>query len=183
MPIYPIHLNILLVKGGFQIQVISYSVGVEDEPKHPSSPKELQIDGECRRNLLIVSIIAFGLLGVAFVLSPAKAGIGTHQQLGLPTCGLGSCCGFTMSNLRDDNSMVSYRTRAMDNRVFDSTYGVFARTCHGICGSLVPACCLYRTSISTVFTIRFANSKFFILVIGLAIVAWGFKILIHRGIL
>lgn len=170
------------MKGGFQNQVISYSVGVEDESKHPSSPKELPIDGESRRNLLIVSIIAFGLLGVAFVLTPAKGGIGTHQQLGLPVCGWVLAadlpcptCGMTTawSHTVRGQWITAFLTQPMGFLLALSTAYV------GLL-SLLAAC---TGRAYQLYYYRFANSKFFILVIGLAIVAWGFKILTHRGIL
>lgn len=34
-----------------------------------------------------VALLAFALLGVAWMLDPAAEGVGTHTQLGLPTCG------------------------------------------------------------------------------------------------
>jgi len=116
-----------------------------------------------RLHALGVALSAVLLLSIAFVLSPSEEGIGTHQQLGLPTCGwiLASdipcpTCGMT----------TSWTHTVRGNFV---ALGGFITATTGF--SFQPL--LYR----------FPPSKIFIVVIILSLLAWGFKILLHKGML
>jgi len=135
-----------------------------------------------RMYALGVSLSAITLLVIAFFLTPSSQGVGTHQQLGLPTCGwiLAAnlpcpTCGMTTA--------WSYTVRGELPSAFMSqplgTLLAIAAFVVAI-GGMVTACT--GRSFNALFY-RFPPSKIFIVVSVLALLSWGFKILLHRGLL
>jgi hypothetical protein len=55
------------------------------EGRSPASP--MRADGSTRLTSAIVALLATAILVVAWVLQPSGDGLGTHRQLGLPACG------------------------------------------------------------------------------------------------
>ena len=135
-----------------------------------------------RLQALGVSIVAMSLLSVAFFLKPVPGGIGTHQQLGLPTCGwiLAAdlpcpTCGMTTSwsyTVRG-NLLAGFMAQPMGMLLALLSIVIAF-------GGLLTASTGY-----SFFHIlyRFRPSRLFILAGALALLAWGFKILLHKGYL
>ncbi len=135
-----------------------------------------------RLQALGIAIAAISLLSVAFFLKPVNSGLGTHQQLGLPTCGwiLAAdlpcpTCGMTTSwsyTVRG-NLLAAFMAQPM-GMLLALVSIVIAL------GGLLTACTGY-----SFFHIlyRFRPSRLFILAGALAFLAWGFKILLHKGYL
>ncbi|MGY8753432.1 MAG: DUF2752 domain-containing protein [Phycisphaerales bacterium] len=130
---------------------------------------------------LSVSIAALALLGIAFFLTPAAEGIGTHQQLGLPTCGwiLAAnmpcpTCGMTTawSHAVRGELPAAFMAQPMGMLLALSAITVAI-------GGLITAITGYSFHW---LLYRYAPSKLFLIVAVLAIISWGFKILLHRGI-
>ena len=142
----------------------------------------LMVTKEGRRNALLVAIGAFGLLAVAFFLTPNTAGIGTHHQLGLPKCGWIAVadlpcptCGMTTS--------FSYTVRGQFiSAFFAQPLGLLLAIATGVIGVFALITVFTGRSFA-LFWYRFATMKYLILIAVLALIAWGFKILIHRGII
>lgn len=135
-----------------------------------------------RLHALGVALSAVLLLSIAFVLSPSEEGIGTHQQLGLPTCGwiLASdipcpTCGMTTSwtHTVRGNFVAAFTTQPMGFMLALAAFFV------ALGGSITAT-----TGFSfQPLLYRFPPSKIFIVVIILSLLAWGFKILLHKGML
>ena len=142
----------------------------------------MRVDGATRRQSLFVAIIAFALLGIASFLQPADGGLGTHQQLGLPKCGWVLAadlpcptCGMTTAwshTVRGHwGSAFMAQPMGMVLAIGSALVGLLA---------LLTAC---TGRAFHLYYYKFGTSKVFILLSVLAIAAWGFKILVHRGLL
>ena len=135
-----------------------------------------------RIHALIVALAAIALLSIAFALSPSSDGVGTHQQLGLPRCGWilvadlpCPTCGMTTawSHTIRGELPTAFMTQPMGMLL------ALLAVCVAV-GALITACTGYSFQH---LLYRFSPSKLFILLIVLTLLAWGFKILLHRGIL
>ncbi|MBT4530569.1 MAG: DUF2752 domain-containing protein [Phycisphaerae bacterium] len=135
-----------------------------------------------RIQALVVALVALALLAVAFVLKPSQDGVGTHRQLGLPKCGwiLAAdlpcpTCGMTTawSHTVRGELPTAFTTQPMGMIL------AFVAIVIAI-GGFISAITGY--SFAPLFY-RFPPSKIFILSILLAGMAWGYKILLHKGIL
>lgn len=129
-----------------------------------------------------VSLSAMALLAVAFFLTPSTQGVGTHQQLGLPTCGWIQAanvpcptCGMTTawSHTVRGELPSAFMSQPLGMLLAFATFFVAI-------GGLVTAC-TGRSFNALLY--RFPPSKIFIVVAVLALLSWGFKILLHRGLL
>lgn len=126
------------------------------------------------------ALAAIAILAVAFFLQPSEEGIGTHRQLGLPTCGWivaadlpCPTCGMTTA--------WSYTVRGEIPTAFNTQpMGmILAFIAMGIAiGGIFVAITGY--SFAPLF-FTFPPSKLFIIGIILAGAAWGYKILLHKG--
>ena len=133
-----------------------------------------------RRNALFVAMIAFGLLSIAFWLTPSSSGLGTHHDLGLPQCGwiLAAnvpcpTCGMTTA--------YAYTVRGKFISAFlAQPLGLALALATVIIGvfSIITACTGRSFAL---FYYRFLTLKYFILTCVLALLSWGFKILIHQS--
>lgn len=135
-----------------------------------------------RIHALGVAFTACLLLSIAFILKPAEGGIGTHRQLGLPQCG--------WIFAADIPCPTCGMTTAWSHTVRGDLKTAFMTQPLGMLLALVTlliAICGFITASSGYsfqpLLYRFPPSKIFILVIALALLAWGFKILLHRGVL
>lgn len=144
----------------------------------------IPVKSERRRRLhaLGVSLTASVLLSIAYFLTPASGGVGTHQQLGLPKCGWiiavdvpCPTCGMTTAwshTVRGDLS-TAFMTQPMGMLLAMAAFFVAI-------GGLITACTGYSFQ---PILYKYPPSKIFILVLVLALLAWGFKILLHRGMI
>jgi hypothetical protein len=135
-----------------------------------------------RLHALGYSVVALTLLAISYFLTPSTDGVGTHQQLGLPTCGwiLAAnlpcpTCGMTTS--------WSHAVRGeLPSAFMAQPLGMvlaFAAFLVAI-GGLITA----STGFSFAFLLyRFSPTKIIVAVAIVAIASWGFKILLHRGVL
>ena len=135
-----------------------------------------------RIHALGVAVSACLLLSIAFVLKPAEAGIGTHRQLGLPQCGwiLAAdipcpTCGMTTawSHTVRGEFISAFKTQPLGMLL------AFVSILVAI-GGFVTA--FTGFSFQPLFY-RFPPSRLIIFGIILALLAWGFKILLHQGVL
>ena len=141
-----------------------------------------QIARTGRLKALLVSFIAFALLGIALYLQPASEGVGTHQQLGFPQCGwiLAAnipcpTCGMTTawSHTVRGELPSAFLAQPMGLLLAISTILVAV-------GAFFSALTGYSFN---ALLYRFAPSKVFIVIAVLTLASWGFKILIHRDFL
>jgi len=135
-----------------------------------------------RLQALGVAVTALVLLSIAYFLNPAEKGIGTHQQLGLPQCGWifaadipCPTCGMTTawSHTVRGELPTAFITQPMGMLLAFVAFFVAV-------GGLVTACTGYSFQL---LLYKFSPSRLFIFVITLAFLAWGFKILLHKGML
>lgn len=135
-----------------------------------------------RMNALAVSLTAIAVLAIAFFLTPSAQGVGTHQQLGLPTCGWIQAanlpcptCGMTTawSHTVRGELPSAFMSQPLGMLLALSAIAVAI-------GGLVTAMTGYSFNW---LWYRFLPSKIFIVVAVLALLSWGFKILLHRGLL
>ncbi len=70
----------------------------ENQTGHPLGPMIIRLDskatGRTRWRALVVGLACFGLLSVAWTLTPDAHGLGTHRQLGLAPCSLVMMTGY-----------------------------------------------------------------------------------------
>ena len=135
-----------------------------------------------RLHALGVALVAMALLSIAFFLKPSAKGIGTHQQLGLPTCG--------WILAADVPCPTCGMTTAWSHTVRGELPSAFMSQPMGMLLAFVTIavalCALFAASTGYSFhglLYRFPPSKLFLIVALLALVSWGFKILLHRGVL
>ncbi|MDP7004888.1 MAG: DUF2752 domain-containing protein [Phycisphaerales bacterium] len=129
---------------------------------------------------LAISLIA--ILCVAFFLSPSSKGVGTHQQLGLPSCGwiLAAdvpcpTCGMTTA--------WAYTVRGDLISAFEAQpMGMITAIIAVIVAIAALGTLIFGYSYQALFY-RFPPSKIIILVIVVSLLSWVYKILVHRGIL
>ncbi len=145
---------------------------------------EIPMKSERSRRLhaLVVGLIAVILLVISLILSPSKEGIGTHQQLGLPTCGwiLAAdlpcpTCGMTTA--------WSHAVRGEFSSAFiaQPLGMLLAFTAAAVAiGGFITASSGYSFRW---ILYRYSPTKVIIFLVTLAILSWVFKILLHRGIL
>ena len=143
---------------------------------------QLKTEKTRRLQALGFALIALTLLLVAFVLKPSLEGVGTHRQLGLPKCGWivaadmpCPTCGMTTAwsyTVRGE-LLSAFQTQPMGMLLAFIAIGV-------VLGGLLTAITGY--SFAPLFY-RFPPSRLFILTFLLAGAAWGYKILLHKGIL
>ncbi len=128
------------------------------------------------------AVIAISLLMISFFLQPSSSGIGTHQQLGLPTCGWILAANLPCPTCGMTTAWAHTVRGEFPSAFMAQPLGVllaFATAIVAICG-LVTAC----TGFSFSFLLyRFSPTKIIITIAIVAIVSWGFKILLHRGVL
>ena len=141
-----------------------------------------QIARSGRLKAILVSIAAFALLGVALYLQPISAGVGTHEQLGLPQCGWITAanlpcptCGMTTawSHTVRGELPSAFLAQPMGMLLAISTVLVAI-------GALISAATGYSFN---ALLYRYAPSKVIIVIVVLTLTSWGFKILIHKDFL
>ena len=142
----------------------------------------MKSDRTRRVHAMGVALTALALLSVAYFLTPSSDGVGTHQQLGLPKCGWVLAanlpcptCGMTTAwshTVRGDLP-AAFMTQPMGMLLAIAT--VFVAL-----GGFITCCTGYSFQ---PILYRIPPSRIFILVIVLALAAWGFKILLYKGIL
>jgi hypothetical protein len=123
---------------------------------------------------------ALAVLAIAGWLSPAQAGVGTHQQLGLPQCGWivaadlpCPTCGMTTA--------FSYTVRGkFVSAIKSQPFGMLLAICVAITGILGLSIAITGRP-HTHFWYRWLTTKTLFIFVGLAAFAWVYKILAHRG--
>jgi hypothetical protein len=134
-----------------------------------------------RRTLAaVVAVVAAGLLGLAGWLTPAGAGLGTHEQFGLPPCGWivmidlpCPTCGMTTAFAHAaDGRMV----RAFAVQPFGAALAV-ATAAAALLGLYVA---LTGSAIASVLG-RLWSPRLLWAITGFALAAWAWKILVYRG--
>jgi hypothetical protein len=142
-----------------------------------------EVSGRSRRtHALGIAITAVALLVIAFFLSPSGSGVGTHRQLGLPECGwiLAAdipcpTCGMTTawSHTVKGELLTAFMTQPMGMVLAIAALFVAI-------GGFIT--CFTGYSFQPLLY-RYRPSRIFFLLIALFLVSWGFKILLHKGIL
>jgi len=130
----------------------------------------------------IVAGLALAVLVVAWVLQPSEDGLGTHRQLGLPVCGwIASAnlpcptCGMTtaFSHAADGDLLSSFRTQPLGMLLALGTAIVaLAGTWTACTGSMLAPFLGAMLGPRLGWTLGI-----------LVVLAWGWKILDHRGLL
>ncbi len=135
-----------------------------------------------RIHALGVACVALALLSIAYFLTPSGEGIGTHQQLGLPKCGWVLAadipcptCGMTTSWSHTVRGELPTAFMAQPMGMLLAFVAIFIAI-----GGFITACTGY--SFGPLLQ-RFRPSRIFIFAVVLAIIAWGFKILVYRGVI
>ena len=122
------------------------------------------------------------LLVIAAVLTPAEAGVGTHQQLGLAPCGwtvfLGipcPSCGMTTSfaHAAEGNFLQSFLTQPFGFLLALGTSMTF----------LLSIYVMITASAVGEFCSRLCSRRVFAIIILLVIAAWVYKIAAYRGVI
>ncbi|MBL9140387.1 MAG: DUF2752 domain-containing protein [Phycisphaerae bacterium] len=129
-----------------------------------------------------IAVVCASILGVAVWLSPSPNGVGTHRALGLPECGWISqmnmpcpSCGMTtaFSHAAHGSLLRSFAVQPMGALLALATASVFVVAIFVACtGSMVGHVLADRMS-----------ARILLLLGILAVMAWGYKILLHRGLL
>jgi len=135
-----------------------------------------------RMTALGVAGLAIALLCIALFLNPSPEGVGTHHQLGLPKCGW-----ILAANIPCPTCGM---TTAWSHTVRGELPSAFLAQPLGmllaIATMVIAVCALVSALLGISFQFvlfRLMTTKVWIAIAGIAIVSWGFKILIHRGVL
>jgi hypothetical protein len=141
--------------------------------------------GEATTRRLIAAVVALvcaGVLAVATQLTPASAGLGTHEQLMLPPCGWIAImdtpcptCGMTTSfaYAADGRLLAALRAQPLGCLLAVATaMTLIIATYIAITGSPI-----------TRYLVRLWTPRSGWYLAGLVIAAWTFKVLSHRGVL
>lgn len=145
--------------------------------RHPS-----RLTAAERGATLALALACAALLGVAAWLNPSPNGVGTHEALGLPPCGWVVAmnlpcptCGMTtaFSQAAHGNLLTSMLCQPMG-----ALLAVMTAT------TLVVSAYVAATgsAVGKILVQRF-TPRFFLVMAVLAVAAWGYKILAHRGYL
>ncbi len=129
---------------------------------------------------IIAVTIGVIFLAAAWV-APSERGVGTHHQLGLPTCGWivaadlpCPTCGMTTS--------FSHAVRGQFlQSLFAQPMGLFLAIGIFLTGVFAIFTAVTGRSLALIW-MPFCSRKYFILLGIFAILAWGFKILAYRGV-
>jgi len=135
-----------------------------------------------RLHALGVSIASIALLSLAFLLTPTADGIGTHTQLGLPVCGwiLAAdlpcpTCGMTTAWSHTVRGELPSAFMAQPMGMLLAIVAILIAI-----GGFITAITGYSFN---AFLYIYTPSKILIIVGALTLASWGFKILLHRGVL
>lgn len=129
-----------------------------------------------------LSLAALSLLAVAAWLQPSSAGIGTHTQLGIPTCSWPMAMGLPCPSC----GMTTAFALAADGRFIDSARAqpIGFVLAVATAGFAVVAGYSALTGSRMLGAITSAMSGRFWWMFGAAVfLAWGYKILVFRGII
>jgi hypothetical protein len=150
------------------------------EGRSPASPK--RADGSTRVTSAIVAMFATAILVVAWVLQPSADGLGTHRQLGLPACGwIASAdlpcptCGMTtaFSHAAHGDLPSSFRAQPLGMMLAVGTAIVALAGVWTACsGSMLAP-----------FLAAMLGPRLGWTLGVLLLLAWGWKILDHKGLL
>ncbi|MDP6602086.1 MAG: DUF2752 domain-containing protein, partial [Phycisphaerales bacterium] len=135
-----------------------------------------------RGSALLVAAGAIAVLLAAFWMRPAVEGVGTHRQIGLPSCGWIAAA--------DVPCPTCGMTTAFSHTVRGELPSAFVAQPFG----LILA---FATIAIAVFAIiiaitgrplhhalyRWYTTRVFVVLCGVAVLAWGCKILLHKGVL
>jgi hypothetical protein len=150
------------------------------EGRSPVAP--MRADGSTRLTSAIIALAATGLLVVAWVLQPSADGLGTHRQLGLPACGwIASAdlpcptCGMTtaFSHAAHGDLLSSFRAQPLGMMLALGTAIVAVAGAWTACTSSMLA-----PFLGAMLGPRLGWTLGILL-----LVAWGWKILDHKGLL
>ncbi len=126
--------------------------------------------------------VAIGVIFLAAAwVAPSERGVGTHHQLGLPTCGWivaadlpCPTCGMTTS--------FSHAVRGQFlQSLFAQPMGFFLAIGIFLTGVFAIFTAVTGRSLALIW-MPFCSRKYFIILGIFAILAWGFKILAYRGV-
>lgn len=143
----------------------------------PSSPDDaLQV----RLVSAVIFLACLGLLSVAAWLNPSGGGVGTHEQMGLPPCGLLATTGLPCATC----GMTTSFALAADGRIIAS----FINQPMGALLAIITAVAVTGSGLSLLTGVSawpvvswLCRPWFFILMGILAAGAWGYKIIMVTG--
>ncbi len=152
-------------------------IGVEEQDEVCAMPKQSK-----RVTALLLGLGAIGLLVVAAWLTPSQDGVGTHKQLGLPQCGwilatdlTCPTCGMTTAFSHTVRGDV---IAAIKTQPFGMLLAVFVSIF-----AFVSLSIAFTGKPKTAFWYNWMTTKTLFIIAGLAVCAWVYKILMHRGLI
>ncbi len=131
---------------------------------------------------LMLALACAALLGLAAWLNPSPTGVGTHEALGLPPCGWVASmnlpcptCGMTTAY---SQAAHGHLLNSMICQPMGALLAVLTATTMVVAAYVAATGSALGKTLSQRFTPRF-----FLAMAILAVAAWGYKILAHRGYL
>jgi len=135
-----------------------------------------------RAVMALVALVCAALLGVAAWLQPAAAGFGTHRQLGLPSCSWPATMGIPCPSC----GMTTAFALAADGRLLDAFHAqpLGLLLAIGAAALAIASAHSAVTGARTVSTLwGMIGAKGWWALGAFAVGAWGYKILVMRGML
>jgi hypothetical protein len=129
-----------------------------------------------------IGLVAAVLLGLAAMLSPSTDGVGTHQQLGLPTCGWILAADFPCPTCGMTTAWSHTVRGQLSSAFMAQPLGMLLAFAAGLVAIGGFATALTGYSFRWLLY-RFPPTKVLIVLASLAFLSWVFKILLHRGVL
>ena len=149
----------------------------------PATDPDARAAATMRRRLVggIVASICALVLGVAWLLSPAADGHGTHMQLGMPVCGWVQAIGMPCPTC----GMTTSFALAADGRLADSFVNQPAGALLALAtaiGLLVGVHTALTGSVSHVLLGRLWRGWMWWAILAIGLGAWGWKIVTMKGL-
>jgi hypothetical protein len=146
----------------------------------PSAPRNATVRRAERIVVAVLFVLSASLLAAAAWLDPAPAGMGTHQQFGLPPCSLLVATGYPCATC----GMTTAFANAADGRLLTA----FQVQPMGALLAIIAAATVIVTGYALIVGISLAplgeavfRGKTFVLLAVFTLAAWGYKILLVRG--
>ena len=153
----------------------------------PDTPPDAPTGGRMGsrlRDRLIASLVALAgasLLGLAAWMEPESSGQGTHQQLGLQACGFLSLTGLPCATCGCTTSVALAADGRLGAAVLNQPFGAAVALALA-CLTLVCAYAAWRGLSLTPLLLWAARPGPVLIALGVALVSWGYRLLLTLGV-
>jgi len=132
-----------------------------------------------RAAALVVLLACLAVLVVADRLAPDPSGLGTHRQLGLPACGWIAGFGLPCATCGMTTAFAAAADGDLRAAFAAQPFGALLALAVGMSAAVAGFVFLTGSAVGG-FALRLLGPRTALVLGGLAVVAWGYKIAVHR---